>query len=41
MMANYVIKNKVESYEKVSEFSADGYVYNKKLSTALSPVFVK
>ena len=41
LMANYIIKNKVENYEKICEFSADGYAYNKKLSTALSPVFVK
>jgi cytoplasmic iron level regulating protein YaaA (DUF328/UPF0246 family) len=41
MMANYVIKNKIENYEKVCEFSEGGYVYSKKLSTSLRPVFVK
>ena len=41
MMANYVIKNKIQNYEKVCEFSEDDYVYSKKLSTSLSPVFVR
>ena len=41
MMANYVIKNKIENYEKVCDFSEDGYVYSEKMSTSLSPVFVR
>ena len=41
MMANFVIKNKIEDYEKVREFSDDGYVYSTKLSTTSSPVFIK
>ena len=41
MMANYVIKNKIKDYEKVCDFSEDGYIYNKKLSTLSSPVFIK
>ena len=41
MMANYVIRNKIENYEDVCDFSEDGYAYSKKLSTSLSPVFIK
>ena len=41
MMANYIIKNKIKDYKKVSEFSDDGYVYSDKLSTSSSPVFIK
>ena len=41
MMASYVIKNKIEDYESVCEFSDDGYVYSYELSTSLSPVFIK
>ena len=41
MMANYVIKNKIKDYEKVNEFSEDGYEYCKKLSALSRPVFIK
>ena len=36
-----VIKNKIEEYAKVNEFSEDGYAYCKKLSTLSRPVFIK
>ena len=41
MMASYVIKNKIKDYEKVCEFSDEGYKYSDKLSTSSSPVFIK
>ena len=41
MMANYVIKNKIKDYENICEFSEDHYVYDKKLSTLSSPVFIR
>ncbi len=41
MMAHFVIKNKIEDYAKVTEFSEDGYAYSKKLSTLSRPVFIK
>ena len=41
MMASYVIKNKIKDYEKVCEFSDDGYLYSDKLSSRSNPVFVK
>ena len=41
MMASYVIKNRIKDYEKVRRFSDEGYVYNEKLSTSSSPVFIK
>ena len=41
MMANYVIKNKIQDYEKVNAFAEDGYVYSNELSTSSNPVFIK
>ncbi len=41
MMANFVIKHKIKDYEKVCEFSDDGYVYSDELSTSSNPVFIK
>lgn len=41
LMASYVIRNKIEDYEKVCQFSDEGYVYNDKLSTSSNPVFIK
>jgi cytoplasmic iron level regulating protein YaaA (DUF328/UPF0246 family) len=41
LMASYVIRNKIEDYEKVCQFSDEGYVYSDKLSTLSSPVFIK
>jgi cytoplasmic iron level regulating protein YaaA (DUF328/UPF0246 family) len=41
MMANYVIKNKIQDYEKVNAFAEDGYFYCNELSTFSNPVFIK
>lgn len=41
MMANYIVKNKVEKEEHLKGFDYDGYVYNEKASTANELVFLR
>lgn len=38
--AHWLIKNKVNTFEDLSDFADLGYKYNKKLSSELEPVFV-
>lgn len=40
-MAAWVLKNKVRSLKKLSQFDADGYRYNAELSEPLHPVFLR
>ncbi|GAA0179680.1 YaaA family protein [Clostridium sediminicola] len=39
MMVNFLIKNKIEDYEKIKEFTMDKYKYNKELSLDKKIVF--
>ncbi len=41
LMAAWIIKNKVSDAEGLVEFTADGYKYNKKLSSPAVPVFTR
>ena len=41
LMAQYIIKNKVKTLEQLNAFNLEGYIYNKKLSTATKPVFTR
>lgn len=39
MMVNYLIKNKIQSFEKIKEFSMERYKYNKDLSSIQKIIF--
>lgn len=41
LMANYIIKNKIEDAESIKNFDIDNYFYNEKLSTPSEPVFTR
>lgn len=41
MMANYIIKNKIENTEELIGFNSEGYYYNPKLSTETELVFYR
>ena len=41
LMARYIIENKVNSYEKLLDFTAEGYSFNEELSTEKVPVFTR
>lgn len=41
MMANYIIKNRIENAEDLISFNADGYYFNPKLSTNKEFVFYR
>lgn len=41
MMARFIIDNRIEDPRDLLKFNIDGYKYNKKLSTELSPVFTR
>ena len=40
-MAAWLVRHRVRSAAKVSEFSADGYVLDEARSTRTTPVFVR
>ncbi len=41
MMANYIIKNKIENTEELISFNSEGYYFNPKLSTETELVFYR
>ncbi len=41
MMANFIIKNKLEDFQKLKEFSTDGYSFNEKLSSEDKLIFIR
>lgn len=41
VMARWVIDNRVDSIEKMKDFSAQGYSYNRELSTETEPAFFR
>jgi len=41
MMANFIIKNRIQDLQKIKEFSNDGYSFDKSLSTEKDLIFVK
>ena len=41
LMASYIIKNKVDSIEKVKEFNEEGYAYREDLSSSNTIVFTR
>ncbi|MGB7328664.1 MAG: peroxide stress protein YaaA, partial [Rubripirellula sp.] len=41
MMAQHIIKENVKTVDGLIDFKADGYSYNKKLSTDSEPVFTR
>lgn len=41
MMANYIIKNKIEKVEDLIGFNLDGYYFNPKLSTETELIFYR
>jgi uncharacterized protein len=40
-MVNWLIKNKVESIDKIKEFSGLGYIFSNSLSTNTELVFLR
>ena len=41
MMSRYIIENQIETPEELENFDFDGYQFNKKLSSADTPVFTR
>ena len=41
LMANYIIKNKIDDPSQLIKFNINGYTYNKNLSTDFYPVFTR
>ena len=41
LMANYIIKNKIDDPSQLIKFNISGYTYNKNLSTDFYPVFTR
>jgi len=41
LMANYIIKNKIDDPSQLTKFNINGYTYNKNLSTDFYPVFTR
>ncbi|MAW07338.1 MAG: peroxide stress protein YaaA [Halobacteriovoraceae bacterium] len=41
MMSRFIIQNEIESSKDIQAFNLDGYKFNKKLSSDLSPVFTR
>ena len=41
VMARWIIDNRVDSIEKLKDFSAQGYAYSTQLSTATEPAFFR
>ena len=40
-MCSYIIKNKINSYKKLIDFSEKGYTFDKELSSNSEFVFVR
>lgn len=40
-MSAWVLKNKVKTLKKLTQFDVDGYYYDEELSTPLAPVFLR
>ena len=41
LMCRFIIQNRIKTYNKLLEFSEDGYAWSKDLSTRESPVFIR
>ena len=41
MMARYIVTDQIESSDYIKDFSADGYIYQPKISTQEFPVFTR
>ncbi|MDH5581464.1 MAG: peroxide stress protein YaaA [Bdellovibrionales bacterium] len=41
MMSRYIVENRINNPKDILEFDIDGYKYNKKLSSELTPVFTR
>ena len=41
MMANFIIKNQIETTQKLKDFSKDGYSFEEKISTESKLIFIK
>ena len=41
MMSRYIIQNKIEKIHDLINFNTSGYLYSKKDSTDINPVFIR